>query len=210
MCPSLDHWTLAPYLACSLTWQDPCIFVCPHEAPHETGCDHPRARDAQAPNFREAAAIVANQDLPTPVKFAKYDDADEYNRRLRAGAPDMYNFTAYPALFVFKEGKHEWFRGGRESHEIVDYMTAVAKGLDPIEEEKKSKPGLYKREPDFDPLLMAELDVDNFEAEVLENQNVVWIIEFYSDHCPICKSLAPEILKAAKEVYTCDECSWCC
>jgi len=153
-----------------------------------------------APQFREAAAILANQDLPTPVKFAKYDDADEYNRRLRAGAPDMYNFTAYPALFVFKEGKHEWFRGGRESHEIVDYMTAVAKGLDPIEEEKKSKPGLYKREPDFDPLVMAELDIDNFEAEVLENENVVWIIEFYSDHCPICKSLAPEILKAAREV----------
>ncbi len=26
----------------------------------------------------------------------------------------------------------------------------------------------------------------------------VWIIEFYSDHCPFCKSLAPELLKAAR------------
>ena len=146
---------------------------------------------------------MANQDLPTPVKFAKYDDGDEYNRQLRAGAPDVYNYTAYPALLVFKDGKHEKYLGGRESHELVDYMTAVAKGLDPIEEEKKSKPGLYKREVDFDPLLMAELDVDNFDAEVLENDNVVWIIEFYSDHCPICKSLAPEIIKAAKEVCAC-------
>jgi len=154
----------------------------------------------QAPNFREAAALLASADLPQPVVFAKYDDANEYNRQLRAGAPDVFNYTAYPALLVFKEGKHEKYLGGRESHELVDYMTAVAKGLDPVEEEKKSKPGLYKREVDFDPLLMAELDTDNFDAEVLENENVVWIVEFYSDHCPICKSLAPEIIKAAKEV----------
>jgi thioredoxin-like negative regulator of GroEL len=26
----------------------------------------------------------------------------------------------------------------------------------------------------------------------------IWIVEFYSDHCPFCKSLAPELLKAAK------------
>ena len=154
----------------------------------------------QAPNFREAAALMHGQDLPTPVVFGKYDDGDDYNRRLRAGAPDVYNYTAYPALLVFKEGKHERYLCGRETHELVDYMTYVSKGLDPIEEEKKSKPGLYKREPDFDPLLMAELDTDNFEEEVLENENVVWIIEFYSDHCPICKSLAPEIIKAARQV----------
>jgi len=154
----------------------------------------------QAPNYREAAALFSNADLPTPVAFAKYDDANEYNRQLRAGAPDVFNYSAYPALLVFKEGKHEFYRGGRESHELVDYMTAVAQGLDPVEEEKKSKPGLYKREPDFDPLLMAELDMDNFDVEVLENENVVWIIEFYSDHCPICKSLAPEIIKAARQV----------
>jgi thioredoxin-like negative regulator of GroEL len=26
----------------------------------------------------------------------------------------------------------------------------------------------------------------------------IWIVEFYSDHCPFCKSLAPELLKAAR------------
>ena len=26
---------------------------------------------------------------------------------------------------------------------------------------------------------------------------VLWIVEFYSDHCPFCKSLAPELVKAA-------------
>jgi len=153
-----------------------------------------------APNYREAAALLSNADLPTPVTFAKYDDSTEYNRQLRAGAPEVYNYSAYPALLVFKDGKHERYGGGREAHELIDYMTAVAKGLDPIEEEAKAKPGLYKREPDFEPLLFAELDTDNFEAEVLENENVVWIIEFYSDHCPICKSLAPELIKAAKQV----------
>lgn len=153
-----------------------------------------------APNFREAAAVVSTMDLPTPVVFAKYDDSTEYNRQLRAGAPDVYNYTAYPALLVFKEGKHEFFLGGREALEIADYMAYVAQGKDPIEEEKKSKPGLYKKEPDYDPLVFAELDIDNFEEEVLQNENVVWIIEFYSDHCPICKSLKPEIIKAAKTV----------
>jgi hypothetical protein len=34
-------------------------------------------------------------------------------------------------------------------------------GKDPIEEEKKSKPGLYKKEPDYDPLVFAELGVVN-------------------------------------------------
>ena len=181
-----------------------------------------------APNFREAAALLheARADLPTPVVLAKFDDSDEYNRNLRAGAEDMYNYTSYPSLFIWKQsekchssvlipqemkdagkgeqptwcGKRERYIGGRDAHEIADYMTYVAKGLDPIEEEKKTKPGLYKKRPDFDPLVFADLDEDNFQEEVLENPNAVWIIEFYSDHCPICKALEPEMIKAAEEI----------
>ena len=181
-----------------------------------------------APNFREAAALLheARAELPTPVVLAKFDDSDEYNRNLRAGAEDMYNYTSYPSLFIWKQsekchsnvlipqemkdagkgeqptwcGKRERYIGGREAHEIADYMTYVAKGLDPIEEEKKTKPGLYKKRPDFDPLVFADLDEDNFQEEVLENPNAVWIIEFYSDHCPICKALEPEMIKAAEEI----------
>ena len=33
---------------------------------------------------------------------------------------------------------------------------------------------------------------------VLSCAQSIWIIEFYSDHCPFCKSLAPELLKAAR------------
>jgi thioredoxin-like negative regulator of GroEL len=45
---------------------------------------------------------------------------------------------------------------------------------------------------------MAELDVDNFEEEVLRNDKVVWVVEFYSDLCPHCRKVAPEMIKAAR------------
>ncbi|EKX34975.1 hypothetical protein GUITHDRAFT_53227, partial [Guillardia theta CCMP2712] len=75
-----------------------------------------------APKLREAAAIMDGMDLPARVVFAKYDDSNEYNRRLRAGAPEVYDFQSYPALYVFRDGKHERYLGGRETHEIVSYM----------------------------------------------------------------------------------------
>ena len=43
---------------------------------------------------------------------------------------------------------------------------------------------------------IAELDPDNFRDTVLRS-DAVWIVEFYSDKCPICNSLAPEIIKAS-------------
>eukprot|EP00960_Hanusia_phi_P050038 759951-Hanusia_phi.AAC.2 len=153
-----------------------------------------------APEFREAAAIMEGMDLPDRVVFAKYDDSDEYNRKLRAGAPDVFDFQSYPALYVFRYGKHERYLGGREASEIVLYMTSVARGLDPQEEERKAKPGLYKSKVDYDPLVFADLDTTNFEQEVVENERVVWIVEFYSDFCPICKSLTKEFLQASREV----------
>jgi hypothetical protein len=56
----------------------------------------------------------------------------------------VFNFNAYPALYVFEDGKHKRYTGGREAKDIVLYMTAVSKGLDPHDEEAKLKPGLYK------------------------------------------------------------------
>lgn len=35
-------------------------------------------------------------------------------------------------------------KGGREVDDMVAWMAAVARGKDPIEEEKKARPGLYK------------------------------------------------------------------
>eukprot|EP00944_MAST-04C_sp_MAST-4C-sp1_P014021 g14021.t1 len=156
-----------------------------------------------APHYREAAKQLHAMDLPTPVVLAKYNDGDEYNRRLRAGSPEMYNYSAYPALLVFQDGEHEFYRGGREPEDIVFYMSALAKGLDPHKEEEKQRPGLYKKEPHYDPKLMIDLEPEFFNETVLsksKENNVLWIVEFYSDRCPFCKSLAPEIEKAAKAI----------
>merc|ERR1711991_1028551 len=46
-----------------------------------------------------------------------------------------------------------------------------------------------------------DLEPEFFNETVLsksKENNVLWIVEFYSDRCPFCKSLAPEIEKAAK------------
>ena len=47
---------------------------------------------------------------------------------------------------MFEDGKHKKYTGGRDAKDIVNYMTAVAKGLDPHDEELKQKTGLYKGE----------------------------------------------------------------
>jgi hypothetical protein len=86
---------------------------------------------------------------------------------------------------------------GREEEDITFYMSTVAKGLNPFNEEAKLKPGLYKDA--HGPV--KDLDPDNFDATILDDgpdNNKIWIVEFYSDRCPICKGLVPEIKKAAE------------
>lgn len=165
-----------------------------------------------APQFREAAKKLHEADLPQPVVLAKMDDADDANHnRFRAGAEEMFNFTSYPSLFVVKNGqygggwpskggKHEWYGGGREADEIVFHMSAVARGQDPYDEEKKLRPGLYKKDDDYDPRVVHDLVPEEFDDVVLNDNKYVWIVEFYSDRCPFCKSLAPEIKKASRAV----------
>ena len=124
-----------------------------------------------APHFREAADILAGmrKQLPTPVKFAKLDDSDEYNRGGRFGAPDVYNFSSYPALFVFRDGEMESpYYGGREVDDIVFWMGARARGQDPIEEEKYGRPGLYKGHSE----VVWDLAPENFNATILAPASV--------------------------------------
>ncbi len=86
---------------------------------------------------------------------------------------------------------------GREEEDITFYMSTVAKGLNPFNEEAKLKPGLYKDA--HGPV--KDLDPDNFDDTIMDtsaDNNKVWIVEFYSDRCPICKGLVPEIKKAAE------------
>lgn len=172
-----------------------------------------------APKYREAAKILAAADLPQEVALAKFDDGDDYNRNLRAGAEDMFNYSSYPTLLVFRDDdvdyakdehwpyeyrgkKYGFYGGGRDSaQDIVDYMTAVAKGQDPFEAERMSRPGFYKKGGKHESDVITDLEPDgetHFNKTVLEEQdNVVWVVEFYSDRCPFCNSLAPEMHKAA-------------
>lgn len=178
-----------------------------------------------APIFREAAKEIAaadSTDFPVPVLFAKYNDGDEYNRQLRGGAPDVFNYTGYPALLLFKSPKHpvankehwtrkyekkkwQFYGGGRETpDDFWDYLSAVSKGLDPFAEERKAKPGFYKKGGKHETTMVVDLEPDGdvgFNKTVLaDTNNVVWIVEFYSDRCPFCNSLAPEVIRAATEV----------
>lgn len=166
-------------------------------------CGHCRQ---MAPDYTKAAHILSQQkDLGKAVKLAKFDDGDEANRYLAAGAPHKYNFTSYPAIKMFHNGIPEPYYGERTPNELASHVAAIAKGLDVETEVRKSllktRPLLYR--PDTDPEVLLDLEPETYDDTVLkeyEGNNVVWIIEYYSDQCPICKSLKPEFLKASKDV----------
>lgn len=192
------------------------LFIMEFYAPWCGHCQH------LAPFYREAAKMMNKMDLPYKVKFAKLDDSDEYNRQLRAGAEDMFNFTSYPTLIVFKDedievanpdhwvkkykGKDwQYYGGGRDSAEdLVFYLSAIAKGEDPFDNERKTRPGFYKKGGKHESDAVVDLEPDgptHFNRTVLEDpNNRVWIIEFYSDRCPFCNTLAPEIIKASNKI----------
>lgn len=166
--------------------------------------------------------MISEADLPVPVVLAKFNDGSEYNRQLRGGAEDMFNYTGYPALLLFKEKKlkvakkehwkkkyrgrrWQFYGGGRDKPEdFVFYLSAVANGKDPFDEERHARPGFYKEGGKHQSKAIVDLEPDGdvgFNTTVLEDpDNAVWIVEFYSDRCPFCNSLAPEIIKAAKQV----------
>merc|ERR1711924_239833 len=64
--------------------------------------------------------------------------------------------------------------------------------------EKGKKPGFYKEGGKHATPHIQEIDADNFVETVLRD-DAVWVVEYYSDKCPICNSLAPEITKAAEK-----------
>jgi thioredoxin-like negative regulator of GroEL len=159
-----------------------------------------------APEFREAARILTEESeagrLP-PIKLGKFDDSAPENQDYKAGSEEMWNFTSYPSMYIVQDGEVDDYWGGHESEEIVHHMSELARGKNQTEAriswhaiEKGIKPGFYKAGGKHESDQITELDPDNFRDTVLRS-DAVWIVEFYSDKCPICNSLAPEIIKAS-------------
>jgi len=165
-----------------------------------------------SPKLQAAAVQLAemkkNKEIPISVRIAKMDNGDEYNAAAQYGRKDLYNFTSYPTMITFTNGtlnnKYEPFDGkyygGREVDDIVFWMSSLAKGLNPIEEERKNRPGLYRTKT----TAMPDLSPETFNATVkrtcAEGNNAVWVIKFYSDRCPYCRSMSPELVKAAEDL----------
>ncbi|KAH8048132.1 protein disulfide isomerase-related protein [Aureococcus anophagefferens] len=180
-----------------------------------------------APGYLAAAAALSEKHGGR-VAFGAMDESDEDNRRLRAGSEDMYDFKHYPALVVFygREGGlsigrqllasdglhgpkkdalgHTWDRyyGGTERAELEFWVEALLDGKNPIVEERTVlKPGLYRDDARNDGLV-EELDAEGLAsiAKGARDVNAVWVVEFYSDRCPHCKTLVPEMISAAEKL----------
>jgi len=160
-----------------------------------------------APQFRDAAQILSDDAeagrLPIAVKLAKFDDQDPQNAAYKAGSEEMWNFTSYPTIYIVQDGEVDDYWGGHEAEEIVHHMSELSKGKNQTEArmswhdiEQGQKPGFYKTGGKHESDQITELDPDNFRDIVLRSE-ALWIVEFYSDKCPICNSLAPEMIKAA-------------
>eukprot|EP00439_Symbiodinium_sp_Y106_P035975 s336_g4.t1 len=105
------------------------------------------------------------------------------------------NVTSYPALFLVTSGRHEQF-SLHTAEELAAFVGARAKGLDAEEEVKrvllKTRPMLYRDDTPAD--VVRDLDPETFDEEVLtysSENNRVWIIEYYSDRCPFCRTPTP-------------------
>jgi len=69
--------------------------------------------------------------------------------------------------------------------------------------EKANKAGFYKKGGRHETEYVTELTDETFADEVLRTDKVV-VVEFYSDHCPICVGLGPEIAEVAEETVKVD------
>lgn len=178
-----------------------------------------------APKFREAAQslhqLSISGSIPMSVKLAKFD-APRYQNEYDVHAIDRWNISSYPSMFLvgrttgaggeeivypYEEGEKKVRYTGYQdpADALVFFMTRLAEGLNQTEAwdafrdvELREKPGMYKIGGKHETDDVTELDIDTFEESVLRS-DAVWIVEFYSDKCPICNSIAPEYIRAAKE-----------
>jgi len=158
-----------------------------------------------APDYTKAAALVAQMDLPRSVRLAKYDDGDQANREYQAGAPDKFNYTSFPTLIFYDHGNQKRMSASMGPDEVAAVVAAFVKNVDPDVELRKAllktRPLLYR--PDVSKNVVLDLEPETFDDAVLkesEKNNRLWVIEYYSDQCPFCRSLKPEYVKASEEM----------
>jgi thiol-disulfide isomerase/thioredoxin len=52
--------------------------------------------------------------------------------------------------------------------------------------------------------MVPELSPETFNATIKRpaslGNNAVWVVEFYSDRCPFCKVLSPQVVEAAEKL----------
>lgn len=159
-----------------------------------------------APEYRDAAKLLKEAtDLPIPVILAKFDDSAKENQDYAAGSPEMWNFTSYPSMYIVdSEGYNDHYFGEKESAEgILHHMTMIANGKNQTEAwqewrkvERGARPGFYKPGGKHESDQVVELLPDDFEDIVLRS-DPIWLVEFYSDKCPLCNSLASTIIESA-------------
>eukprot|EP00435_Cladocopium_sp_Y103_P052975 s1718_g16.t2 len=114
------------------------------------------------------------------------------------------NVSSYPSFFLINGGQHEPFPGP-SAEEIAAFVSARVRGKDPDREIRKvllkMRPMLYR--DDTPPEEVLDLEPELFDDTVLKKypeNNRIWIIEFYSDKCPFCRTLKSEYRRAAREV----------
>ncbi|KAJ1461190.1 hypothetical protein M885DRAFT_295670 [Pelagophyceae sp. CCMP2097] len=92
----------------------------------------------------------------------------------------------------------EPYYGGPEAHEICWWMTQLTLGNNPIEEERKQRIGLYEDDAE-NYGFVTELDDDRLNAITSSSTDPrFWLLDIYSDRCPRCQSLAPQMIAIGK------------
>ncbi|CAJ1413547.1 unnamed protein product, partial [Effrenium voratum] len=124
-------------------------------------------------------------------RFAVYNHEEDIDERLQV--------SAYPAFFLVAGGQQEPIPAS-SAEEIAAFVAARVHGRDPAQLRTKLYVGA---------LGVLELEPHELEPVVLkdyEGNNRVWIVKYYAENCSACRSLKPELLRAAEEAETRPKC----
>ncbi|KAH8064491.1 D-xylose 1-dehydrogenase [Aureococcus anophagefferens] len=142
----------------------------------------------------KSVAAAGTLDPNTGVDLSSLARAAFYPADGPVATLDPYNFDAFveAAPLTIVEFYAPWC--GHCQQVAPGYLAAAA--LRTV-----LKPGLYRDDARNDGLV-EELDAEGLAsiAKGARDVNAVWVVEFYSDRCPHCKTLVPEMISAAEKL----------